>query len=228
MFASGLVAEGAQHLAWLPGSNQVVGVVLQLGDDLSTFRLFDIDSGQFKTIASFKDKVVRRMVWLPDGKGLLFLYQGRSTGYSRSEISLISYPGGTFEPVTKDTNSYSTLTLSSDGKTLATVQLKDLRSFYILPASGTSANLPSPSLSQESVDDFGGAPNGGFYLHEGQNVVRVSEDGGSKTVLLSDAAVFGLGRVGRQDPVIYLDWPRRRARRTPSSTDKNGLTETLP
>jgi serine/threonine protein kinase len=193
MFAGGPVQEGAQNIAWLPGSNQVAAVVLQLGDELSTIRLIDIDSGQFKTIAGFNDKVIRRILWLANGKGLLCLYQGKSTGFTRFQIGLISYPGGKFQPVTKDTNSYDTLTLSSDGKTLATIQRKELRNFYLLPATGTGSSLPNPALSQEkSMDDFAWAPGGGFYLHEDLNLVHVSADGGSKTVLMSDAAVFGL------------------------------------
>ena len=69
-------------------------------------RLFEIGSGQSKAIASFKDKLLDKMVWLPDGKGLLALYQDASTHYTRYQIGLISYPGGQFHAVTKDTNDY--------------------------------------------------------------------------------------------------------------------------
>jgi serine/threonine protein kinase len=204
LFATGPVTEGAQHLAWFPDSNQIAGVVLQLGDELSTILLFDTDSGRFKKIASFNDKVVRRLVWLANGKGLLCLYQGKSTGYSRFQIGLISYPGGTFHPVTQDTNSYTTLTVSSDGKTLATVQRKDLRNFYVLPAAGTGPNLPTPTLAQErGLDDFAWTPNGGFYLHEEQNILRVSADGSGKTVLLNNAPAFGLNTCPDGKTIVF-------------------------
>ena len=88
-------------------------------------------------------------MWLPDGKNLLTLYQDPSTGYVRDQIGLISYPSGQFHAVTKDTNGYGTLTVSADAKTLATVQHRTLRSFYVFPAAGTAQNLPNPSLTQE-------------------------------------------------------------------------------
>lgn len=152
--AEGPVPEGSQNLAWLPGSNQIAGVVQQVGGELSTMRLFDIDTGKMERIAGFQDKRILRIQWLANGKGLLCLYQDKSTG-PRFQIGLISYPGGNFVPVNKDTTSYATLTLSADGKTLATVQEKNLRNFYVMPAAGTGSNLPNAALAQErSIDDF--------------------------------------------------------------------------
>jgi len=193
MFAGGPVPEGMQEIAWKPGSQQVATVVLQFAGKLSTIRLFDVDTGQFKTIATFMDKAIRRIEWLPDGSGMLAIYQGKSTDFNRSQIGFISYPDGNFQPVTKDTNSYLTLTLSGDGKTLATVQQKTLRNFYQVPATGFGAKPPDASLTQErDLDDFSWAPGGGFYAHDGMNLVRVSPDDASKTILLSGVPVFGL------------------------------------
>jgi serine/threonine protein kinase len=206
MFAGGPDIEGSQNLAWLPGSNQVAAVVLQLGEDLSTIRLIDVDSRQAKSIAGFNDKVIRALAWLNNGKGLLCLYQDKSTNFSRFQIGLISYPGGGFQPVTKDTNSYATLTLSADGKTLATVQQKVLEDFYLLPAAGTGSNPPSPVLTQErNVDDFTWAPGGALYLHEDSSLVRISSDGTGKAVLTNGWAVFGLNTCP-DGKTVLLTW----------------------
>jgi eukaryotic-like serine/threonine-protein kinase len=192
MFLGGPVSEGSQNLSWMPGGSQIAEVVVQLGDMLSTIRLVDADTGKIKTIAAFNDKLVQRILWLGDGKGLLCLYQGKGTS-GRQQIGLISYPDGNFQQVTKDTNSYATLTVSADGKTLATDQRKDLRTFYLFPGAGTGSNLPNPVLTQErSMDDFAWAANGGFYFHQDSNLVHVGADGSGKIVLLSDAAIFGL------------------------------------
>jgi Tol biopolymer transport system component len=108
--------------------------------------------------------------------------------------------------VTKDTNSYLALTLSADGKTLATVQQKILRTFSVLPAAGSGAKPPEPSFPQErDVDDFAWSPAGDFYLHESLDLVRLAADGGSKTVLLSDAAVFGLNACA-DGKTLLLSW----------------------
>jgi len=111
--------------------------------------------------------------------------------------------------VTKDTNNYATLTISADGKTLATAQQRNQHSFYLFPAAGTGAKPPDPSLAQErSMDDFNWAPGGGFYLHEDLNLVRVGADGGNKTMLLNDAMVFGLN-VCADNKTLVLSWAGR-------------------
>src|SRR3984885_3163451 len=149
MFASGPFAQASRNIAWLPTGNQVAEVQTQQGDQLSLIALFDVGSGQSKTIATFKDKLLARVVWLPDGKGLLALYLDGSTQFSRNQIGFISYPGGQFHAVTKDTNSYTTLTLSADAKTLATIQQKALRSFYVFPSAGTGTTVPASALPEE-------------------------------------------------------------------------------
>jgi serine/threonine protein kinase len=193
MFAGGSASEASRIVAWLPNGNQVATVQRTQGDQLSVIRLFEIASGQSKAIASFKDKLLDKIVWLPDGKNLLALYQDQSTHYSRYQIGLISYPGGQFHEVTKDTNNYASLTLSADASTLATVQQRTLRSFYVFPATGTGTNLPSLALPREKdIYDFAWAGTGGFYLAAEGNLERISLDGSNKAVLLSNVAIFGV------------------------------------
>jgi WD40 repeat protein len=86
MFAGGPNNEGTRNIAWRPGSNQFSAVVSGLGDQLSVLRLFDIDTGQAKSVVSFKDKSLSTTAWLPDGKGLLETYRDQSTNYSRTQI----------------------------------------------------------------------------------------------------------------------------------------------
>jgi len=203
MFAGGPVSESSIYLSWMPNSNQVAGEVSELGDQLSVIRLFDIDSGKFKTLASFKDKFFQNILWSPDGNGLFVRYQDRSTNFSRFQIGFVSYPSGEFRPITRDTNSYRPMTLSGDQKSLATVQIKILRSFYVVPASGMGSATPSPALKQErSMDDFTWAGSD-FYIHGDSNLSRVSA-GSGKTVLISNLGLTGLNTC--PDGTILFSW----------------------
>lgn len=75
-----------------------------------------------------------------------------------------------------------------------------------MPAAGMGSNLPNPALTQErTVDDFAWAPSGGFYLYEDSNLVHISSDGSSKTVLLSNAALFGLNMCP-DGKTLLLSW----------------------
>ncbi len=126
---------------------------------------------------------------MPDGSGLLVQYQDLSVGPNRNQIGFVSYPSGQFHTITKDTNSYVTLTLSADAKTLATVQSKRLFTLYAIPASGTGANPPTPTIPQQQkgLMSFTWAGNEGFYLVEDNHLVRVSSDGSNRTSLLNSA-----------------------------------------
>ena len=204
MFAAGPMTEASRYIAWEPKANQVAKMQYQVGDQLSVIKLFDINSGQAQTIASFADKYMETMVWLPDGKALLVLYQGTSTHYSRFQIGLISYPGGQFHEITKDTNNYRSLTVSADAKTLATVQQRTPRSFYVFPASGTGASAPAPALPQErDFEDFAWAENGGLYLGGQGALSRVALDGSNKNVLLSNLGLFGLNSCPDGRSVVF-------------------------
>jgi len=178
--------------AWSPDGKQIAAVHNQSGDNLSEIRLYDAASGKSEIAAAFKDKLLRQQVWLPDGRALLGLYQGPATGFSRLQIGVTAIPSGQFQQITKDTNNYSTLTISADAKTLATVQQKTFRSFYSFSVGGTGASLPAPALAQEQgVEDFAWS-TGGFYLHENGSVAHVSGDGSGKTVLASNLGLLGL------------------------------------
>ena len=191
-----------QELAWSPNGKQVAAVIPQSGDELSSIHLYDVASGKSETVAAFKDKFLRKQVWLPNGEALLGIYQIGP----RTQIGITSIPGGQFQQVTKDTNSYVTITLSADAKTLATVQQKTTRSFYTFPAAGTGANPPAPVLPEEKdVSDFAWSANGGFDLYEGGDLVRISADGSGKTVLLSGLGISGLDAC-RDGRFLVFSW----------------------
>jgi Tol biopolymer transport system component len=204
MVAGGPAVEASRFVAWFPNGNQIAEDQYQLEGQLSSIKMFDAGSGQGKTIAAFADKLLDRIVWLPSGKGLLAIYQDPSTHYSRNQIGLISYPGGQFHSVTKDTNNYRSLSLSADAKTLATVQQRTSRSFYVFPATGTGVNLPSPALPGET--DFAGfawVVTGGFYLNGLNDVMRISLDGSNKTVLLSNVGIFGINSCADGRNIVF-------------------------
>ncbi len=207
MLAGGPVSDRPQELAWSQNGKQIASVRSQVGDQLSAIELYDTASGQVEKTVPFKDKWLEEQAWLPDGSGLLTLYQDASTGYVRNQIGVVSLPSGQFHSITKDTNDYHTLTLSADGRTAATVQQKTLRNFYTFPAGGTGASLPAPSLPQDKeFDDFAWAPGGGFYVGEDNNIVRISADGSSKTVVLSDRQTAGIDVCPDGRSVVFSSW----------------------
>ena len=103
------------------------------------------------------------LAWLPDSRGLITTYQPNATPCARSQLGFVSEPSGQFRPITRDTNNYQTLTVSADGRTLATVQQKTTQTFYLLPAAGFTGNPPNPAPAQiKDAIFFDWAGNGAF------------------------------------------------------------------
>ena len=85
--------------------------------------------------------------WSPEGDGIFANYIA-PLNFLREQIGFLPSTGGEFQPVTRDINSYATLTVSDDGRTLATVQTKATRKVYVVPGSGSQSAQVSAVPSQ--------------------------------------------------------------------------------
>jgi serine/threonine protein kinase len=176
-------------VAWSPDGNEIALDITGPGEGNSLIQIHDLASTKSRILARFDDLPVDKIVWLPDRRGLLALYDTRIGYLDRDQIGFISARSGDFHTITNDTNNYSALTVSGDGKTLSTVQRKSTQTLYLMPASGFSGNTPDPAPAQsKGAAMFGWASNGALYFGEGGSLLRMGVDGSSRTILLSDPA----------------------------------------
>ena len=141
-------------VAWSPDGKQIATATPGAEGVLGAIQILDVPSGKVKTISRFDNVQLNDLAWLPDSRGLLATYQPNATSYARSQIAFVSEPAGQFRPITRDTNNYQSLTVSADGKTLATVQQKSTQTFYLLPAAGFTGNPPNPCACADQGRDF--------------------------------------------------------------------------
>jgi serine/threonine protein kinase/Tol biopolymer transport system component len=200
VFAGGAFAAFPQFVAWSPDGSKIASVIPASGDALSAIQLEDVASRNVQTLARFNNLQVNDLAWLPDGRGLFTTYQPNATPFAHSQVGFVSSPAGQFRTITKDINNYQTVSLSADGRTLATVQQKSTQTLYLLPALGFAANPPNPASAQNKDSIFfDWAPDGDFYFDDGNNLLRISRDGGKRTSLLSDPAAQIIGPVVCQE-----------------------------
>jgi Tol biopolymer transport system component len=167
---------------------------------------FDLASGKSSTLAAFPDKVPYELHWLPNGHGLAAAYGARPAVFRR-QIGFVAYPGGAFRTITRDTNSYTTLTLSADGRMAATVQVKTTHTVDVIPGAGTKESSPTPVLS--GIPDafaLSWAGDKELLLTNGSDLIEASVDGTNRRNLASDPAgnINAANRCGEQ--YLVLSW----------------------
>jgi serine/threonine protein kinase/Tol biopolymer transport system component len=175
------------RVAWSPDGSQIALANTGPGAGNVSIELYDLVSSKGRTLARFDDRPIDNVAWMPDRRNLLAIFESNIGFVTRSQIGFISDPSGQFHTITNDTNDYYTLTLSADGRTLATVQRRATQTLYLMPAAGFAGNPPNPAPAQsKSTAMFGWASNGDVYFGDGGNLLRMSIDGSNKSTLLSD------------------------------------------
>ena len=186
-----IAANGAgalpRSMTWSPDGKQITYSLFTLGDVLGTIKSFDVAGKQEGPLTSFKNELVFDIAWLPGGQWLVARYGQKGPGYLRSQIGLISHAGGEIQPVTRDTNSYDTLTLSADGKTAATVQVRTTNSLSLIPGARSQANTAVQPLAQaQDVQSVAWTVDGKLLVSDGQSVRQINPDGGQQSTILND------------------------------------------
>jgi serine/threonine protein kinase len=193
---TGSTDDAPTNVAWSPDGKLIAGSVFHNDRGLTSLESVDAssanDAGKWQPLASVKASVVNDLAWLPDMRGLLIANQARESGYSRTQIAYVALPSGETTAITKDTNNYSNLSVSADGKTIATSQQRVSRTFYLLPADGGGVNAsPRPIFEQErDIANFAWAGNDQIVVSEADKLARFSLDGKSRAVLASDPNAF--------------------------------------
>jgi eukaryotic-like serine/threonine-protein kinase len=149
--------------------------------------LFDLNSGKIRTV-SLDDKFVYALQWSTNGDGLFVTFSQRGPNLGHNQIGFFALSDEQIHPISRDTNRYSTITLSGDGKTLATVQQKAVSSLSLLPGDGNSANAVPVAIEGESIGNFNWSADGNLLTSDFARVLRTDLHGKSPTVLLSDPA----------------------------------------
>jgi eukaryotic-like serine/threonine-protein kinase len=179
-----------RHLSWSPD-----GKLIAYGGGLAFDReiyLLEVKNEQTRKLTNFTDLAIADIVWIPEGDGVLVSYRHRSD-VTRWQIGFVSYPGGQFHAVSRDTNSYFSLTMSADGRTFATVQAKNTASLYLLPEAGGTAGAASPieipaavyALAYRTLFNWMGENE--LVLGGRDSLQKVSLDGSNPTTLVSGA-----------------------------------------
>jgi serine/threonine protein kinase len=122
----------AFRLAWSPdGRTLVTGAGNRESGFLSKTDLVEITLAdkKIRTINGPREFFhINNVVWFADGSGVLF--SGKETQNAPNQIWRASYPDGRIDPVTNDFNDYLDVSVSDDGKSIATLKADTVSSVW--------------------------------------------------------------------------------------------------
>ena len=169
---------------WSPDGTVIAALVYpQSEGDITSVETIDPANGNSKTVYRSKDMVIQDQAWLPRQNGLAMIFYGPDTFFRQRQIGIISYPQLQFRQVTADTNDYSSLSVSSDGSTIASVMRQSTRDVYV-----SSGEKPDYSDAKQ--------------LSSGEVLWTVSWSADGKVLAEQDATIkqIGLDGVGTSLP----------------------------
>jgi len=195
---SPLVAEKPlPYLAWSPRSNEISHSLYSLEQGIGSVSAIDSLSfrgGKSHRLVAFKNKFADEIRWSPDGKTLFAIYRQTGANWSRAQIGFLRRTGPEIEPITRDTNRYRTLTLSADGRTLATVLARSYTTIYVLSKVGRGFAQPRVLLSQSNEFDewswVNWSADGNLLVSNTGRLFKLGANGKDQTELLSDSGAL--------------------------------------
>ncbi len=119
--------------AWSPDGASIAAAALEDGEDPVAVVAVRVADGRESPIggARFAD-IITGLAWLPDGRGLVVAAPESQTSPS-SQIWLLATASGELTRVTNDLNSYEGVTLTADGRSLATIQETERSNLWLVP-----------------------------------------------------------------------------------------------
>jgi len=200
----------AAELSWSPDGKRVaISTLTSNSKSLSEIRFFDFARGGVEPFVAPADKIILGNAWAPDGRGIFVAYVPRGEHLSvQTQVGFFSYPDGAFRPITNDLTSHDSLSLSSDGHTLATVQKETSTEIVLMPPSGAGPQTPVPGIAiREPLPSFSWTGDGQLLISHGDRLVRQHTDGTHAVTILSDPAAWISDPVScDNDRWIALNW----------------------
>ncbi len=120
------------HPAWSPDGQIIVCVLYSSADDSRGLVEISVKDGSEQPFAKADWLSLPGVTWLPDGSALLLA--GRDSETKLLQIWLLSYPDGKLRRITNDLSRYVGVSLTADGKTLASVQSDHLSNIWAMTA----------------------------------------------------------------------------------------------
>jgi eukaryotic-like serine/threonine-protein kinase len=200
---TGSTSENFFQPAWAPDGKVIAGLMYDMASGLNKLVTVDVSSGERKTFFSSNQRIIGQPSWLPDGSGVLVLGKEQASNFTRSQIGFVSYPGGIYSPVTRDTNSYSDLSVASSGHLLATVQNEDRWNLEVMLAGEPTAQ-PKQITSAESNTNLSWTSDNRLISDQANVLNMVDPATGTRTVVQGQTVSGAPWACGTGGSIVFV------------------------
>ena len=123
--------------AWSPDGRTILAGAQSLrgGPNVLVYAV-DVESGSTRAIGSDRWRAIGDIEWMPDGQG--FIMPAADLTGTGPQLWQVEYPSGQARRVTNDLNNYIGVSLSADGRSLATVQAENVSNLWVVPPGKTA------------------------------------------------------------------------------------------
>jgi serine/threonine protein kinase len=176
---------------WSPNGKTIVCAAVHVGKSLQSEIAVDVASGKSRVIFDDSTRVFAATDWLPDGSGLVGVEVDQAWNFSRSQIALLSYPDAKLFPITRDTNSYTDISVAASGRLLAAILSEGRWNLYTLPT-GAQGSSNRQITSTSSDTNFTWTRDNQIIADQRNTLNAIDLASGTKTQFITQEE----GRVG--------------------------------
>ncbi len=161
------------------------------GADRAKLVLLDLKTGVEKEATPHRWAFIQQVVWAPHSAGVILT--GAEQAGDSNQLWFVRHPGGEVERITSDLNTYSGVSISADGATIATVQSQVSSSVWFAPNNNVESAVKISSGTNEGGNGLAIMPDGRIlYTVFGPGTADlfvVNADGSNATQLTANAAL---------------------------------------
>ncbi len=178
--------------SWSPNGKYIAAA---LGSKTPNFHYriiaIEVANGLEKTISAQQWDWAMKVAWLSDNSGLMLIARLKSNG-TNNQVWRLDFPSGQLHRITHDLNDYRGLSLTSDNKSLVTVQRETRANIWVIPNGNMAYAKPitGDAVSQNGIIGIDWTPDGKIiYTSFASNRwgIWIMNDDGTGAKLLTDS-----------------------------------------
>jgi serine/threonine protein kinase/Tol biopolymer transport system component len=155
--------ESIRDVAWSPDGETIAYVFFGTDNDGYYAHVGEarVDNGRQSVISAARWRQIVGLVWLPDKSGLIIGARDRASAPSTPpQIWLLPYPAGEPRKLTNDLNSYDSVSLAADGKTLVATKVDFGANIWVGPANDSMRARQVTASSENGIGGCSWTPDG--------------------------------------------------------------------